>query len=262
MGSDSIPQNSFGWTYKPGSSLCIHAFHCMDSKDPDVGVLDGWMPETKHTRHAPSLKTECDYPNGWTKNGHIRKNLKQKGEPQRSSWGTQKKIHATTACGWYFSWNLKVKKSFHRTIKCPLSVLFPERWLYLLVEAWITATCFCRCRLKCCKVSKKTLPGESLAQSVFVFHSMTWGRNSSLVVRWDHCPAWCSVVGSILPLQYFPVEGFFPMELTWVLTPFPLDMASDRVVFNPCLTILIHCSWFGYSHLFHWIPFRQPTLLG
>ena len=27
--------------YKPRSSLCIHAFHRTDSKDPDVHVLDG-----------------------------------------------------------------------------------------------------------------------------------------------------------------------------------------------------------------------------
>ena len=36
-----------------------------------------------------STKTECDYLNGWIKNGHIRKNLTQNGEPQ-SSWGMQK----------------------------------------------------------------------------------------------------------------------------------------------------------------------------
>ena len=42
-----FPQNSFGWEYKPRSSLCIHAFHRTDSKDPDIHVLDGWMPATK-----------------------------------------------------------------------------------------------------------------------------------------------------------------------------------------------------------------------
>ena len=63
-----FPQNSFGWEYKPRSSLSTHAFHRTDSKDPDVHVLDGWMPATKrHTQHAPSTKTECDYLNGWIK---------------------------------------------------------------------------------------------------------------------------------------------------------------------------------------------------
>ena len=41
------PQNSFRWEYKPRSNLCTHAFHGTDSKDPDVHVLDGWMPTTK-----------------------------------------------------------------------------------------------------------------------------------------------------------------------------------------------------------------------
>ena len=33
-----------------------------------------------------STKTECNYLNSWIKNGHIRKNLTQNGEPQRYSW--------------------------------------------------------------------------------------------------------------------------------------------------------------------------------
>ena len=60
---------------KSSSSLCTHAFHRTDSKDPDVHVLDGWMPATKthpaRTIHEdgmwPSTKTECDYLNGWIK---------------------------------------------------------------------------------------------------------------------------------------------------------------------------------------------------
>ena len=72
---------------------CTHAFHCTDSKDPDVHVLDGECRQHKHTQHAPYTKTECDYLSGWTEkeNGHIRKNLTQNGEPQRPSWGTKKK---------------------------------------------------------------------------------------------------------------------------------------------------------------------------
>ena len=42
--------------------------------------------QQKHTQHAPSTKTECGY-----LNGRIRKNIIQNGEPQRYSWGTQKK---------------------------------------------------------------------------------------------------------------------------------------------------------------------------
>ena len=63
----------------------------------------GEYQQQKHTQHAPSMKTECDYLYGWIKkrnvttsmdglkNGHILKNLTDNGEPQRYSWGTQKK---------------------------------------------------------------------------------------------------------------------------------------------------------------------------
>ena len=44
MGSNSIPPKTLS---DERSSLCTHAFHRMDSKDPDVHVLDGWMPATK-----------------------------------------------------------------------------------------------------------------------------------------------------------------------------------------------------------------------
>ena len=40
-------KNSFRWEYTPRSSLCTHAFHGTDSKDPDIHILDGWMPAAK-----------------------------------------------------------------------------------------------------------------------------------------------------------------------------------------------------------------------
>ena len=49
-----FPQNSFGWEYKPRSSLCTHVFYHMDWKDPDIHVLDWWMP-AKKTTHTPSM---------------------------------------------------------------------------------------------------------------------------------------------------------------------------------------------------------------
>ena len=51
----------------------------MDSKYSDIHILDGWMPATKHTLHAPSTKTECDYLNDWIKKwSHT-----QKSHPKR-----------------------------------------------------------------------------------------------------------------------------------------------------------------------------------
>ena len=49
------------------SSLCTHAFHHTDSKDPDIHVLDGECRQQKNTQNAPSAKTESDYLNGWIK---------------------------------------------------------------------------------------------------------------------------------------------------------------------------------------------------
>ena len=38
-----------------------------------------------------------------------------------------------------------------------------------------------------------------------------------------------SVAGSILLWGHFPVEGIFPLELTWVQTPFPQKLFRVRV---------------------------------
>ena len=39
-----------------------------------------------------------------------------------------------------------------------------------------------------------------------------------------------SVAGSILLWGHFPVEGIFPLELTWVQTPFPQKTPSDESI--------------------------------
>ena len=52
------------------------------------------------------------------------------------------------------------------------------------------------------------------------------GRNSSLVV---FGLAVHSVAGLILLWGHFPVEGIFPLELTWVQTPFPQKLFRMRL---------------------------------
>ena len=37
----------------------------MDSKDPDIHVVDSECPQPKHRQHAPSIKMECDSLYGW-----------------------------------------------------------------------------------------------------------------------------------------------------------------------------------------------------
>ena len=85
-----FPKNSFGWEYKPRSSLRTHAFHRTDSKDPDIHVLDGWMLATKTHPACTIRKDGMWLP--WRLDfflffyDHIRKNLTKNGEPQRYSW--------------------------------------------------------------------------------------------------------------------------------------------------------------------------------
>ena len=86
MGFDSTPpppppppqkkkqkQNKKPLSDKTRPSLCTHAFHCTDSNDPDIHILDSDCRQEK-THTAPSTKTECDYLNGWIKKQNKRKN--------------------------------------------------------------------------------------------------------------------------------------------------------------------------------------------
>ena len=51
-----FPKKSFGWEYKPRSSLGTHAFHHTDYKDPDIHVLDAWMPAIQPSMHHPQRR--------------------------------------------------------------------------------------------------------------------------------------------------------------------------------------------------------------
>ena len=66
----------------------------------------------------------------------------------------------------------------------------------------------------------------AVSQSVFLDNDYYGGRNSSLVV---FGLAVHSVAGSIFLWGNFPVEGIFPLELTWVQTPFPKKLFRMRV---------------------------------
>ena len=63
------------------------AFHHMDSKDPDIHVLDRWIPATK-THLACTIHEDGMWLPEWLdlKNCHMWKDLTQNGVPQRSSW--------------------------------------------------------------------------------------------------------------------------------------------------------------------------------
>ena len=60
-----------------------------------------------------------------------------------------------------------------------------------------------------------------------LFRIRVWGaRIAQLVVLGL---AVHSVAGLILLWGHFPVEGIFPLELTWVQTPFPQKLLRMRV---------------------------------
>ena len=59
-----------------------------------------------------------------------------------------------------------------------------------------------------------------------VFRMAVRGRNSSVGSAWARCPQHCRFDP---PLGTFSVEGIFPLELTWVQTPFPPKLLRMRV---------------------------------
>ena len=75
------------------------------------------------------------------------------------------------------------------------------------------------------KVTGVTQPGNRSTAKAGI-KPRSGGRNSSLVV---FGLAVHSVAGSILLLRNFPVEGIFPLELTWVQTLFPPKLFRMRV---------------------------------
>ena len=58
-------------------------------------------------------------------------------------------------------------------------------------------------------------------------YSLNWGAGIAQLVVLGL--AVHSVAGSILLWGHFPVEGIFPLELTWVQTPFPQKLLRMRV---------------------------------
>ena len=75
-----------------------------------------------------------------------------------------------------------------------------------------------------------TVKGASLAHTHTVLAKMQLcvirGRNSSVGSAWARCP---QRRGFDPPLGTLSVEGIFPLELTWVQTPFPKKLLRMRV---------------------------------
>ena len=80
------PCSSFGWMYKPMSSLCMLTFHHLDWAFSDIPVLDRWMPVTK-THPACTIHEVRMWLPVWLGKSqpHIHKSHYH-GEPHGSNW--------------------------------------------------------------------------------------------------------------------------------------------------------------------------------
>ena len=93
MGSNSISPKTLSDESINRGLVCAHMhFIARTQKILTFMSSTGECRQQKHTQHAPSTKTKCDYLNGWIKKTVTRVTISPKsGEPQRYSWGTQKK---------------------------------------------------------------------------------------------------------------------------------------------------------------------------
>ena len=79
----------------------------------------------------------------------------------------------------------------------------------------------CLMNKKCNTISSSATMQNSCQfhlQSTAIQKILKGGRNSSVGSAWARCP---QRRGFDPPLGTFSVEGIFPLELTWVQTPFP-----------------------------------------
>ena len=67
---------------------------------------------------------------------------------------------------------------------------------------------------------------ERRSRNTLIIVITAGGRNSSVGSAWARCP---QRRGFDPPLGTFSVEGVFPLELTWVQTPFPQKLLRMRV---------------------------------
>ena len=100
MGSNSIPPKTPSDESINRGLVCAH-MHFIARTEKILTFMSetGECRQQKHTQHAPSTKTECDYLNGWIKKrSHAQKSHPKSGEPQRHSWGAKKKKKTCENC--------------------------------------------------------------------------------------------------------------------------------------------------------------------
>ena len=91
-----------------------HAFHLVDSKDPDIHVLDNERQQQLYTQQAPSTKMECDY-----LYGHIHKKISPKMVNPRDIAGNTEEEEVVTNLTLKGPSSLVVNLNFTRKKKNP-----------------------------------------------------------------------------------------------------------------------------------------------
>ena len=84
MGSDSTPPKTLSDESINRGLVCAH-MHSVTWTQKILTFISetGELWQRKHTQHAPSTKTKCDYLNGWIKKwSHICKNLTKMVKPR------------------------------------------------------------------------------------------------------------------------------------------------------------------------------------
>ena len=79
MSSDSIPPKTLS-DESINRSLAYAQMHCIARTQKILTSMSqtGECRQQKHTQHALSTKTECDYLYGWIKNGHKKSHPKRR----------------------------------------------------------------------------------------------------------------------------------------------------------------------------------------
>ena len=134
MGSNSTPPKTLSDESINRGLVCAHMhFIARTQKILTFMSLTGEYRQQKHTQHAPSMKTECDYLNGWIKKrSHTQKshpkmvNPRDKAGERKKKTTTKKKPqlkHLLLVChGWFYDYHLMCSWCSIHQCSAPMTV--------------------------------------------------------------------------------------------------------------------------------------------
>ena len=213
MGSDSIPQNSFGWEYKPRSSLCTHTFHHTDSKDLDIYVLDGRV-STSNENPACKIHEDGMWLSQWLdwKTVTYAKISPEMVNPRdiAGEWRTTEEVYAMLR--------------LHTATLNRDCVQWIVNTLFLTNEHW-------GCGLQSCSKQDSGLPLNCTEVKLY-HHTFCKCNKQTTHILWLFCQqlSFCEMfcVHSITDGCQC-LTNLCLLELTWVLTPFPITILDESI---------------------------------